>query len=47
MQKKKKKNAENLDFLENSNFIRRSTEADFRGCSAVHLQENTCGGGLF
>ena len=37
----RKKNAENLDFIERSNFIRGSTEAGFCACSGVNSQENT------
>ena len=36
--------AENLDFVENSDFIRESIEAAFHGCSVINSQENTCGG---
>ena len=36
-------NKENRDFVENSNFIRGSTEAAVRDCSGVNLQENTLG----
>ena len=39
--------AENLDFVENSNFlIRRSTKAGVRGGSRVNSQENTRDGVL-
>ena len=33
--------------IERSNFIRGSTEAGFRRCSAVNSQENTSYGALF
>ena len=36
--------AENLGFVENSNFIRESTEAAVSRFSAVNSHENTCGG---
>ena len=42
-----KKIAENLDFAENSNFFRGSTEACFRGCSTVNSQEKNPGRALF
>ena len=35
---------DNLHFVENSNFIRGSTEADIRNCSGVNSQKNTHGG---
>ena len=35
--------AENLDFVENSNFIRGSTEVAVRGCPGENSQENTRG----
>ena len=35
--------AENSDFVENSNFIRKSTEAAVRGCSGMNWQEDTHG----
>ena len=38
---------ENLDFVENSNFVRGSAKAGFRGCSTVDSQEKTRGGALF
>ena len=34
---------ENLDFVENSNFTRESTEAAVRGFSVINSQENTRG----
>ena len=34
--------AGNLDFVENSNFIRESTETDVHGCSGTNSQEITC-----
>ena len=37
------KNRENLDFVENSNFIREDTEVVARRCSGKNLQENTRG----
>ena len=37
------KTAENIDFVENSNFIRENTEAPVRGCSSVNWQGNICG----
>ena len=43
----KKSIAENLDFVENSNFVRRSIEAGSSLYSGVNSQENTCGGALF
>ena len=42
-----KKIAENLDFVENSNFIKGSTDAGFWVCPGVDSQESTCGGALF
>ena len=36
--------AENLDFVENSDFIRGSTEAAVRSCCGINSQENTHGG---
>ena len=42
----RKKIGQNLDFVENSNFIRESIGAGFRGFSAVNSQENTHGGAL-
>ena len=38
----KVKIGENLDFVENSNFIRESTEAAVRRFSVINSQENTC-----
>ena len=38
--------AENLDFVENSNFIRGNTEAVVRCCSGVNCQKNIHGGVL-
>ena len=38
--------AENLDFVENSNFILRSTKAADRGYSRINSQENTRDGVL-
>ena len=38
--------AKNLDFVENSNFIRGSTEAAALSCSGVNSQKNTHGGAL-
>ena len=35
---------ENLGYVENSNFIRGSTEAAVRGCSGINSKENTGGG---
>ena len=34
---------ENLAFVENSKFIRESTEAAVRGCFGITSQENNCG----
>ena len=34
---------ENLGFVENSNFIRGSTDAAVRGCSGINSKENTRG----
>ena len=34
---------ENLDFAENSNIIRKSTQAAICWCSGFNSQENTCG----
>ena len=42
-----KKIAENLDFVENSDFIRGSTGAGFRMCSSLNSQENTRGEASF
>ena len=36
--------AENLGFVENSNFFRRSTEAAVHGCSGITSNKNTYGG---
>ena len=44
---RKKKIAENLDFVENSDFIRGSTGAGFRMCSSLNSQENTRGEASF
>ena len=41
-----KKIAENLDFVENSNFIRENTETAVRGCPSITLPENTHGRAL-
>ena len=38
--------AENLYFVESSNFIRESTEAAFLGRSGINLQEHAQGGVL-
>ena len=38
--------AKNLDFVEHSNFIRRTTESAFRGCPGVNSEENIHGGVL-
>ena len=38
----KVKIGENLDFVENSNFIRESTEATVRRFSVINSLENTC-----
>ena len=35
--------AEDLEFVEYSNFIRRSTESDVRWCRGIDSEENTCG----
>ena len=39
--------AETLGFVENSNFIKGSTEAAVGGCFGINLKENTSGGVLF
>ena len=38
--------AENLDFVENSNLIRESTETAIFRCSGIYSQESTRGGAL-
>lgn len=38
---------QNLDFAENSKFIRASTEAAFRVCYGENLQKNISGGVQF
>ena len=38
--------AENLDFVENSNLIRESTETAVCRCSGIYSQENIRGGAL-
>ena len=43
----RKKIAKSLDFVENGNFFRVSTEAGFCLCSTENLQENFRGGVLF
>ena len=38
--------AENLDFVEDNNFIRENTETAVRGCSSVNINEITRSGVL-
>ena len=40
------KNTENIDFIENGNFIRENAEGAVRGCSGINPQKTTRGGGL-
>ena len=42
----RKKIAENLDFAENGNVIRRNTEADFRVFQCKFTEKSTRGGAL-